>query len=108
MIQLDHINSKLNQVLENIDQIVIWKTSGIYVEFGCFACRGHILLEDVPGVRKAMLVKALAKSIDAEFKRIQFTPDLLPSDVTGVSIYSPKDMEFSFSSRSYYEPHCTR
>ena len=57
---------------------------------------GHVLLEDVPGVGKTMMVKALAKSIGADFKRIQFTPDLLPSDVLGVSIYNPKEMEFEF------------
>lgn len=57
---------------------------------------GHVLLEDVPGVGKTMMVKALAKSIGANFKRIQFTPDLLPSDVLGVSIYNPKEMEFEF------------
>ncbi|HBZ09692.1 MAG TPA: MoxR family ATPase [Bacillus bacterium] len=57
---------------------------------------GHVLLEDVPGVGKTMMVKALSKSVNAEFKRIQFTPDLLPSDVVGVSIYNPKEMEFTF------------
>ena len=58
--------------------------------------KGHVLLEDVPGVGKTMMVRALAKSFDAQFKRIQFTPDLLPSDVVGVSIYNPKTMEFEF------------
>ncbi len=57
---------------------------------------GHVLLEDVPGVGKTMMVKALAKSVGADFKRIQFTPDLLPSDVIGVSIYNPREMEFTF------------
>src|SRR5690606_37128404 len=59
-------------------------------------CGGHVLLEDVPGVGKTMLVKAIAKSLDLQFRRIQFTPDLLPSDVTGVSVYNQKSMEFEF------------
>src|SRR5699024_10389227 len=58
--------------------------------------KGHILLEDVPGVGKMMLVRTLAKSLECDFKRVQFTPDLLPSDVTGVSIYNLKEMEFEF------------
>ena len=57
---------------------------------------GHVLLEDVPGVGKTMMVRSLAKSVGAEFKRIQFTPDLLPSDVVGVSIYNPKTLQFEF------------
>ncbi|MYL61223.1 AAA domain-containing protein, partial [Virgibacillus halodenitrificans] len=56
----------------------------------------HVLLEDVPGVGKTMLVKTIAKSLDCDFRRIQFTPDLLPSDVTGISIYNPKELEFEF------------
>jgi len=58
--------------------------------------QGHVLLEDVPGVGKTMLVRTLAKSLDCDFRRIQFTPDLLPSDVTGISIYNPKEQEFEF------------
>lgn len=57
---------------------------------------GHVLLEDVPGVGKTMMVKAIAKSVSAKFQRIQFTPDLLPSDLTGISIYNQKEMEFEF------------
>ncbi|MCH9037662.1 MAG: AAA family ATPase, partial [Chloroflexi bacterium] len=59
-------------------------------------CRGHVLIDDVPGVGKTMLAKSLAKSIGCSFKRIQFTPDLLPSDITGVSIYNQKTGEFEF------------
>ena len=59
-------------------------------------CEGHILIEDVPGVGKTMLAKALARSIGCTFRRIQFTPDLLPSDVTGLSIFNQKTQEFEF------------
>jgi MoxR-like ATPase len=62
----------------------------------CLLCQGHLLIEDVPGVGKTMLAKALARSIGGTFKRIQFTPDLLPSDVTGVSVFNQKTREFEF------------
>jgi MoxR-like ATPase len=64
----------------------------------CVLCNGHILLEDVPGVGKTTMVYSLAKSLDMSFNRIQFTPDLLPSDVTGISIYNQKNGEFEFKS----------
>lgn len=75
---------------------MIGKTEVTTLSIVALLARGHVLLEDVPGVGKTMLVKALSKSVDSEFKRIQFTPDLLPSDVTGVSIYNPKELEFEF------------
>ncbi|HYG57167.1 MAG TPA: AAA family ATPase, partial [Symbiobacteriaceae bacterium] len=59
-------------------------------------CQGHVLIEDVPGVGKTTLVRALARSLGCEFRRIQFTPDLLPSDVTGVSVFNQKSGEFEF------------
>jgi MoxR-like ATPase len=89
-------NSKLQEVLENIDKVMIGKRKAAELSIIALLAGGHVLLEDVPGVGKTMMVKALAKSIGASFKRIQFTPDLLPSDVIGVSIYNPKEMEFVF------------
>ncbi|MFD2680060.1 AAA family ATPase [Bacillus seohaeanensis] len=89
-------NSKLQEVLENIDKVMIGKRKSAELSIIALLAGGHVLLEDVPGVGKTMMVKALAKSIGASFKRIQFTPDLLPSDVIGVSIYNPKEMEFVF------------
>lgn len=90
------INHKLEKVLNNIDQVIIGKRDIAELSIVALLAGGHVLLEDVPGVGKTVLVKALAKSIGATFKRIQFTPDLLPSDVTGVSIFNPRDQEFSF------------
>lgn len=86
----------IERVLTNIDQVIIGKRNIAELSLLALLARGHVLLEDVPGVGKTMLVKSLSKSIGADFKRIQFTPDLLPSDVLGVSIYNPKEMIFEF------------
>lgn len=86
----------IEKVLSNIEKVMIGKRDIAELSVTALLAGGHVLLEDVPGVGKTMMVKALAKSIGADFKRIQFTPDLLPSDVLGVSIYNPKEMEFEF------------
>ncbi|MFC0042782.1 AAA family ATPase [Metabacillus iocasae] len=96
MEQLQEMQSKLELVLSNIERVVIGKREVATLSLVALLAEGHVLLEDVPGVGKTMMVKALAKSIHTDFKRIQFTPDLLPSDVTGVSIYNPKEMEFHY------------
>ncbi|RIW29354.1 MoxR family ATPase [Bacillus salacetis] len=90
------MNPKLQHVIENIEKVMIGKRSVAELSLVALLANGHVLLEDVPGVGKTMMVRALAKSVGASFKRIQFTPDLLPSDVIGVSIYNPKDSEFHF------------
>ncbi len=90
------MNLQIQMVLENIEKVMIGKREVAELSIVALLARGHVLLEDVPGVGKTMMVRALAKSFDAQFKRIQFTPDLLPSDVVGVSIYNPKTMEFEF------------
>ncbi|WP_226584343.1 AAA family ATPase [Halobacillus litoralis] len=87
---------KVSDVLKNIRKVMVGKEEAALLSVVALLAKGHVLLEDVPGVGKTMLVKTLAKSLDCNFKRIQFTPDLLPSDVTGVSIYNPKSMEFEF------------
>ncbi len=88
--------TKIQQLLDNIHTVMIGKEETATLCVVALLAEGHILLEDVPGVGKTMLVRTLAKSIDCEFKRIQFTPDLLPSDITGVSMYHPKEMRFEF------------
>ncbi|MEK4666157.1 AAA family ATPase [Niallia sp. FSL R7-0271] len=89
-------NGKVNRIIENIEKVMIGKREVAELSLIALLAQGHVLLEDVPGVGKTMMVRSLAKSVGANFRRIQFTPDLLPSDVTGVSIYNPKEMEFQF------------
>jgi MoxR-like ATPase len=84
------------KVLTNIEKVILGKRSQIRLALVAYLCEGHILLEDVPGVAKTMLARALARSVGCTFKRIQCTPDLLPTDVTGVSVYNQKSTEFEF------------
>ena len=85
-----------NRLKENLSRVIVGKENTINLTVVAFLCQGHILIEDVPGVGKTMLARSLAKSLGCAFKRIQFTPDMLPSDVTGVSIYNQNTREFEF------------
>ncbi|HLA42561.1 MAG TPA: MoxR family ATPase, partial [Aggregatilineales bacterium] len=88
--------SVAQRLIDNVSRVIIGKQSEIKLVVIGFLCQGHILLEDVPGVGKTVMAKALAASIGARFKRIQFTPDMLPSDVTGVSIFNQGTNDFEF------------
>ncbi|EEB9150592.1 AAA domain-containing protein, partial [Salmonella enterica subsp. enterica serovar Paratyphi B] len=83
-------------ILGSISQVIDGKPDAVRSALVCLLAEGHLLIEDVPGVGKTMLARALAASVDATVRRIQFTPDLLPGDVTGVSVYNPVDREFEF------------
>lgn len=84
------------RIIGNLEQVIVGKRQSLeFIVIGML-CQGHILIEDVPGVGKTMLARSLAKSLDCSFNRIQFTPDMLPSDVTGVSIYNQQKKEFEF------------
>ena len=92
----EKLNPMIDKIIQNIEKVIIGKTEVAKLSIAALLAKGHVLLEGVPGVGKTMLVKSIAKSIHADYKRIQFTPDLLPSDVTGISIYNPKEHEFVF------------
>jgi MoxR-like ATPase len=83
-------------VIRNIEQVIEGKTATVQLALAVMLAEGHLLIEDVPGVGKTKLAKALARSIDCSVRRIQFTPDLLPSDVTGVSVYNQEARDFEF------------
>src|SRR5688572_9502107 len=83
-------------VRENIGRVIVGKEAAVELLLAALFCQGHILLEDVPGIGKTTLVKTLARSLNCSFQRIQFTPDLLPSDITGVSIYNQKVEKFQY------------
>ncbi len=85
-----------SRLVDNVEKVIIGKRPAIESTVICLLCQGHLLIEDVPGVGKTMLAKSLAKSVGCTFKRIQFTPDLLPSDITGVSVFNEKTREFEF------------
>ncbi len=84
------------RIVENIEKVIVGKRRPVRLTLIALLCEGHVLLEDVPGVAKTMLARSLATSIGASFARVQCTPDLLPSDITGVSIFNQKEFEFQF------------
>ena len=93
---MKHVQDVVQRVVANVERVIIGKREAVEMTLLSLLCRGHVLLEDVPGVGKTVLAKSIARSIGCSFKRIQFTPDLLPTDVTGVSIYNQKSEEFEF------------
>ena len=87
---------KIKGLLDNLNKVLIGKEAVVEMVAVALICQGHVLVEDVPGLGKTMLVKGLARSLGCKFSRIQFTPDLLPSDVVGVQVYNQKTMEFQY------------
>ncbi len=90
------IQAIAKRIIENVEKVMVGKRKSVELTVLGLLCQGHILIEDVPGVGKTMLAKALSRSVGCQFQRIQFTPDMLPSDVTGVSVFNQKTQEFEF------------
>jgi MoxR-like ATPase len=94
--ELDKFIAFKDKVIANVSKVIVGKEREIELLLFAFLAGGHVLLEDVPGMGKTMLIKAFAKTLDLQFKRIQFTPDLLPSDITGINFYNQKSGDFQF------------
>jgi len=90
------VSDTLKKIVSNVEQVMIGKRETVELALCSLLCRGHMLIEDMPGVGKTSLVSAIAKSFTCTFKRIQFTPDILPSDITGFSMYNQKTGEFEY------------
>ena len=96
MVQTDSAPAAARAIVDNVSRVIVGKTPVIEQTLAALIAQGHVLVEDVPGVGKTMLAKSLAASLGCQFKRIQFTPDLLPSDITGISIYNQRHGQFEF------------
>lgn len=92
----------MTNIVDNIEKVLVGKRESIEMVVLALMCSGHVLIEDVPGVGKTTLVAALARSINGSFKRIQFTPDIMPSDITGFSMYNPKMNAFEYQKGSVF------
>lgn len=86
----------IQKIIENVEQVIVGKREAIELLLVALLCEGHVLIEDVPGVGKTMLARAIATSMGGDFRRIQCTPDLLPNDVTGVSVFNQQTSQFEF------------
>jgi MoxR-like ATPase len=96
VIEVEPIRGLAERAGDNIERVIVGKRDVIDLLLVALLCEGHVLIEDVPGTGKTMLAKSLARTLDCSFRRIQFTPDLLPSDVTGVSFFNQRSQEFEF------------
>jgi MoxR-like ATPase len=93
---MEVVRAIAERVMKNVERVILGKEQELRMTMVALLCEGHLLIEDVPGVGKTMLARAIARSIGSSYRRIQFTPDMLPSDVTGVSVFNQKTLEFEF------------
>src|SRR5437762_4440850 len=96
MQSVQDLATAVQRVVANVEKVIVGKGESVAFSLIAVICHGHVLIEDVPGVGKTVLAKAISRSIGSTFKRIQFTPDLLPSDVTGVNVFNPQTGRFEF------------
>jgi MoxR-like ATPase len=95
-LNIDKIKVRAESLIDEVERVIVGKRETIHQAVMTLLCNGHLLIEDIPGVGKTTLAKALAKAMGGEFRRVQFTPDLLPADITGANIYNQKDSVFTF------------
>jgi MoxR-like ATPase len=93
---MEEVQAIAQRISDNVEKVIVGKHEAVQLTLISLLCEGHVLIEDVPGTGKTMLAKSVAKSLGCVFRRIQFTPDMLPSDVTGVSVFNQKTREFEF------------
>lgn len=93
---MQDVQETAQRIMDNVEEVIVGKHEAVQLTIIALLCEGHLLIEDVPGTGKTMLAKSVARSLGCDFRRIQFTPDMLPSDVTGVSVFNQKTREFEF------------
>mgnify|MGYP001824424629 CR=1 FL=1 len=93
---MQDVQTVAQRIVENVEKVIVGKHEPVQLTIIALLCQGHLLIEDVPGTGKTVLAKSVARSLGCSFRRIQFTPDMLPSDVTGVSVFNQKTREFEF------------
>ncbi len=93
---MEEVKAVAGKIIENVEKVIVGKHEAVQLTVIALLCEGHLLIEDVPGTGKTVLAKSVARSLGCTFRRIQFTPDMLPSDVTGVSVFNQKTREFEF------------
>lgn len=103
---MSDVQAIASRIVTNVENVIVGKRQPVQLTVLGLLCQGHILIEDVPGVGKTVLAKSISRSVGCDFQRIQFTPDMLPSDVTGVSIFNQKTLEFEFRPDRFTHKSC--